>query len=81
MVVGLSTKVRKHTCLKSPPHLHTLEVALCRHNVVVGGISFYLLREGDGGHSTLCGRGVPVVQVSVGWVRTILNGAVIPWLT
>ena len=74
------TKVCIHTRLKSPPHPHTVGAAPCRHNVVVGGVSSELLREGDDGHLTQGGGGVPVVQVGVGWVCTIVNGAVIPWL-
>ena len=72
------TKACIHTSSKSPPHPHTVGAAPCRHNVVVGGVSSYLLREGDGGLLTQGGGGVPVVQVGVGWVRTIVNGAVIP---
>ena len=74
------TKVQIHTRSKSPQHPHTLGGALCRHNIVVSGISSYLPREGDDCHLTLGGGGVPVVQVNVGWIRTIVNGAVIPWL-
>ena len=55
-------------------------VALCRHSVVVGGISSEPLREGDGGHSILCRGGVPIDQVGVGWVCTIVNGVGVPWL-
>ena len=69
-----------NTCLKSPSYPHTLGVALCRYSVVVGGVSSESLREGDGGHSTLGGGGVPVDQVGVGWVCTIVNGAGVPWL-
>ena len=74
------TKVCLHTRLKSPPHPHTVGAAPCRHNVVVGGVSSELLRESDGGPSTQGGGGVPVVQLGVGWVCAIVNGAVKPWL-
>ena len=74
------TIVCLHTRSKSPPHPHTLGAAPCRHNVVVGDVSSEFLREGDDGRSTLGGRGVPVVQVGVGWVCTIVNGVVKPWL-
>ena len=70
-----------NTCLECPSYPHTLGAALCRHNVVVGGVSSEPLREGDGGHSTLGGGGVPVDQVGVGWVCTIVNGVGVPWLT
>ena len=69
-----------NTCLEPPLHPHTLGAALCRHNVVVGGVSSESLRENDGGHSTLGGGSVPVDQVGVGWVCTIVNGAGILWL-
>ena len=74
------TKALIPTYSKPPPYPHTLRTAHCRHNVVVGGVSSELLREGNGGHSTQCGGGVPVDQVSVGWVCTIVNGAGVPWL-
>ena len=74
------TKVCIYTRSKSPPHPHTLGAAPCRHNVVVGGVSSYLLRQDDSGYLTLGGGGVPVVQVGVGWVCTIVNGAVKLWL-
>ena len=67
------------TCLKPSSHPHTMGVAFCRHNVVVG-VSSEHLREIDDCHSTLGVGGVPVHQVSVGWVCTIGNGAVIHWL-
>ena len=54
-----------NTCLKSPSYPHTLGAALCRHNIVVGGVSSEPLREGDGGHSTLGGGGVPVDQIGM----------------
>jgi len=68
------------TCLESPLHPLTMRAAHCRHNVVVGGVSSEPLRECDGCHSTLGGGGVPVDQVGVGWVCTIVNGAGVPWL-
>ena len=68
------------TCSESPSHLHTLVSALCRHNVVVVGVSFQLLSEGGGGILIHCGQGVLISQVGVGWVCTILNSAVIPSL-
>ena len=39
-----------------------------------------LSREGDGCHLTMGGGGVPVDQVGVGWVCTIVNGASVSWL-
>ena len=74
------TKSYIHTCLKLPLHLHTLRAVLCRHNVIVGGVSSEFLRESDGGHSTLGGGGIPVDQVGEGWVCTIVNGTGISWL-
>ena len=68
------------TCLKSPPHPHTVGVCHCRHNVVVGDICSETLRESDDDYSTQGGGDVPVVQVGVGWACTIVNSAVIPWL-
>ena len=68
------------TCLESPPFPHTLGAAHYRHSVVVGGVSSEPLRESDGGHSTLGGGGVPVDQVGVGWVCTIVNSAGVSWL-
>ena len=68
------------TCLESPLYPHTLGAAHCRHSVVVGGVSSEPLRERDSSHSTLGGGGVPVDQVGVGWVCTIVNGAGVPWL-
>jgi len=70
----------QHTCSKPPPYSHTLGAALCRHSVVVVNVCSKLLREGDVGHSTPGGGGIPVVQVDVGWVCTILDGAVVHWL-
>ena len=58
-------------------HPHTLRATLCSRNVIVGGVSSDPLREINGGYLTHCQGGVPVVQVGVGWVCTILNGAVI----
>ena len=49
-----------------------------RHNVE--GVSSEPLRECDSGLSTQGGGGVPVNQVGVGWVCTIVNGAGVPWL-
>ena len=69
-----------HTCLKASSHLHTPGATPCRHNVVVGGVSSEFLREGDDGHLTQGGGSVPVVQVGVGLVHTILNGAGVSWL-
>ena len=69
-----------NTCLESPPHPHTLGAAHCRHNVVVGGVPSEPLRESDGCQSTLGGSGVPIDQVGVRWVCTIVNGAGVPWL-
>ena len=69
-----------NTCLESPPHPHTLGAAHCRHNVVVGGVPSEPLRESDGCQSTLGGSGVPIDEVGVGWVCTIVNGAGVPWL-
>ena len=57
-----------------------MRAAHYRHSVVVGGVPSKSLRECDGSHSTLGGGGVPVDQVGVGWVCTIVNGAGIPWL-
>ena len=68
------------TSSKPPPYSHTLGAALCRHNVVVVDVSSELLREGDGCNSTQGGGGVPIDQVGIGWICTILNGAVVPWL-
>ena len=68
------------TGLESPPFPHTLGAAQCRHNVVVGGVPSEPLRESDSSHSTLGGGGVPIDQVGVGWVCTILNGTGVPWL-
>ena len=69
-----------NTCLESPSYPHTLGAAHYRHSVVVGGVSSEPLRERDSSHSTLGGGGVPVDQVGVGWVCTIVNGAGVPWL-
>ena len=68
------------TCLEYPSYSLTMRAAHCRHNVVVGGVSSEPLRESDGCHSTLGGGGVPVDQVGVGWICTIVNGAGIPRL-
>ena len=70
-----------NTCMECPSYPHTLGVALCRYNVVVGSVSSEPLREGDGGHLIQGGGGVPVDQVGVGWVSTIFNGTGVPWLT
>ena len=69
-----------NTCLEPPTHPHTHGVAFHRYNIVVCYVSSEPLREGDGCHSTLGGGGVPVDQVGVGWVCTIVNGAGVPWL-
>ena len=74
----LHTKAYIHTRWKLPLHLHTLRAVLCRHNVIVGGVSSEFLRENDDGHSTQGGGGVPVVQVGIGWVGTIVNGTGVP---
>ena len=74
------TKALVPTWLESPPHSHTTGVALCRHNVVVSGVSSEPLREGDGGPLAQGVGGVPVDQVGIGRVCTIVNGAVVPWL-
>ena len=68
------------TWLESPLHSHTTRVALCRYNVVVGGVSSEALRESDSGCLTLGGGGIPVEQVGVGWVSTIVNAAGVFWL-
>ena len=78
--VGLQSHALSNTCLELPLQPHTLRVALCRHNVVVDGIFSEPLREGDGRRSTLGGGSVPVDQVGVGWLCTIVNGAGVPWL-
>ena len=57
-----------------------MRAAHYRHSVVVGGVPSKSLKECDGCHSTLGGGGVPVDQVDVGWVCTIVNGAGVPWL-
>ena len=57
-----------------------MRAAHCRHNVVVGGVPSEPLRERDGSYSTLGGRSVPIDEVGVRWVCTIVNGAVVPWL-
>ena len=57
-----------------------MRAAHYRHNVVVGGVPSEPLRESDGCHSTLGGGGVPVDQVGVGWVCTIVNSAGVLWL-
>ena len=65
------------TCLKFPLHSHTVGAALCRHIVVVGGVSSKPLRE-DGVCPLAQGGGsVSIDWVSVGWVCTIVNGAVV----
>ena len=61
-------------------HSNTLGATLCRHNVVVGGISSDPPRQSDGGCFIQGGGGFPVDQVSVGRVCTIVNGAVVIWL-
>ena len=74
----LKRTVKSPTCFKAPLHPYTLGIAYRRHNVE--GVSSEPLREGDGGCLTLGGGGVPVDQVGVGWVCTIVNVAVVPWL-
>ena len=59
---------------------HTLGAAHCSDNVVVGSVSSELLREDNSSDFTQGERGVPVDQVGVGWVCTIVNGAVVAWL-
>ena len=76
----MKRSVKLLTCSESPPFPHTLGAAHHRHNVVVGGVPSEPLREGDGCHSTQGGGGVPVDQVGVGWVYTIVNGAGVLWL-
>ena len=71
------TKSSIPTCPKAPPYPHTLRVTFCRYNVVVGGVSSQFLREDNGGYSTQCEGGVPVDQVGIGWVCTIVNSAVV----
>ena len=78
--VGLQTHTLIYTCLESAPHSHTLRAACCRHNVVVCCVSSEPLREVDGSYSTLGGGRVPVHQVDVGWVCTIVNGTGVPRL-
>ena len=68
------------TCSESLLHPHTLCTAHYQHNVVVVIVFVKLFRESNVGHLTLGGGGVPVDQVGVGWVCTIFNGAVVPWL-
>ena len=74
------TKALAPTWLKPPLHPHTTGVALCRYSVVVGGVSSESLRECDSGCSTIGVGGVPVDQIGVGWVCTIVNSAGVPWL-
>ena len=76
----MKTTMKLSTCFKAPLHPHTcaLGAAHCRHNVE--DVSSEPLREGDGCHLTLGGGGVPVDQVGVGWVCTIVNGAGVLWL-
>ena len=66
------TKASTPTWSKTPSYPHTQRVTLCRHNVVVGGVSSELLGEGDGALSTWDIGGVPIV--GVGLVCTIVNG-------
>ena len=68
------------TCSKPSPHPQTLGAAHCRHNVVVGGVPFELLSEGDDGLSTQSGGSAIVDQIGVEWVCTIFNGTIINWL-
>ena len=69
-----------NTCLESPSYPLTMRAAHYRHSVVVGGVPSEPLRESDGCQSTLGGSGVPIDEVGVGWVCTIVNGAGVPWL-
>ena len=69
------TKGSIPTCSKTPPNPHTQRVSFCRHNVVVGTVSYEPLRESDVSLSTWDIGGVPVDQVGIGLVRTIVNGA------
>ena len=82
MFFGLETHaaIEIYTCLEFPMYPHTEGVALHRYNIVVCYISSELLWKGDGGCSTQSGGSVPVDQVGVGWVCTIVNGAGVPWL-
>ena len=68
------------TCSKPSSHSHTLGATFCRCNIVVGSVFTEPLRECDGSLSTKGWGGVPVDQVGVGWVCTIVNGAGVPWL-
>lgn len=73
------TRVYTPTCSECPMYSCTLGATLCRHNEVVRGVFLKLLWKDDGGDSLLGGGGVTVDQVSKGWVRTIVNGAGVPW--
>ena len=79
-VLCVHYRVYPPTCSECPTQPHTLGSTLCRHNEVVISVSLEVLREGDGGHSALSGGGVPVDQVGVRWVCTIVNGASVHWL-
>ena len=68
------------TCFEPSSHLHTLGTVHYRHNIIVYGISSESPREHDSCHWTPGGVSVSVDQVGVGWVCTIVNGAVVPWL-
>ena len=57
------TKAHSPTCLESPVHSNTLGATLCRHNIVVGGVSSDPPRESDGGYFIQGGGGVPVGQI------------------
>ena len=70
----------KLTCSKPSTDPHTLGAAHCSDNVVVGSVSSELLREDNSSDSILGGGSVPVVQVGVEWVCTIVNDAVVDWL-
>jgi len=75
-----NTKVYPPTCSECPTHSLTPQGIICRHNKVISGVPLDLLREGDGGHSTLGGGGITIDQVGVRWISTIVNGAGVPWL-
>ena len=79
MFLCLQTQPFINTCLESPTHPHTHGVVFHRYNIVICYVSSEFPRKGDGG-SLICSTGsVPVDQVGVGWVCTIVNGAGVPW--
>lgn len=73
-------KVYPPTSSECPTHSLTPQGLICRHNKVISGVPLDLLREGDGGHSTLGSGGITVDEVGVIWISTIVNGAGVPWL-